>query len=376
MTYAYTNKALRFFAGLADAVGGIFFREKEITAGRNAPLKILVIKVDQLGDCFLSTPIFEYLRAVFPRASIDVVCQKSSMPIFEHNPFITRIIPFNYKRMHRGKHPAGFGDSLRFIKEIRRYKYDMVIDLRGEPFAALLGFLSGAQDRVGFEKEEIGGFFYTCRLCYDRNEHEIKRYERVIAALGGRTSAWEPRVYLTQEEEEQGRRLITPFAKQGYFIVHPGAGLIYKIWPKERFAEVVKKTLAEFSSNAVFLGGKDEREIGDSIARIVSDSRAYNMVGQFSIRESYIVISHAKAFLGNDSVLVHFAGALGVPTVVLTNAVVNEGRWRPLGRRVTVITGNGKNHICAFALCPYPCPNMQAIAIRDVYEKWRATLSA
>ncbi len=372
MQYSYTNTTVARCANVIDAIGRFFLRGKTLLINRNASIKILIIKLDQLGDCFLSTPIFEHLKNVFPNANIDVVCQESSAAVFENNPFVEEIIKFNYPRMYRGKTPAKMKDLFALIRIIRRKKYDLTIDLRGEPFAALLGFLSGAANRIGFEKEEVGGFLYTIPLQYDRSVHESKRYEKIISSLGGSVTEWQPRIYLTDVEKENGKKLIQKEGGSEYIVIHPGAGLSYKIWPKEYFAKIIRRTLDEYAGNIILLGSKEEKEIGDYIANSVHDGRIKNLIGQLSLRGSYFIISQAKTFLGNDSALAHFAGALDIPTLDLMNSVVDEKRWRPLGKNSVVILGREKNHHCTYGRCPYPCPNMQAISTEEVYEKLKS----
>jgi ADP-heptose:LPS heptosyltransferase len=265
-------------------------------------------------------------------------------------------------------------DFFSLIRTVRRKKYDVTIDLRGEPFAALLGFLSGARDRIGFEKEEVGGFLYTQRLRYDRDAHETERYGKIISLLGGRVEAWKPRIYLTESEVTAGEKLIREASKRGYVVMHTGAGLPYKIWPKEHFLEIVQKTLKEFHLDIFLLGGKGEKEIGDYITGAIKDERVKNMAGRLSLRESYFVITRAKAFLGNDSALAHFAGAADIPTIDLMNAVVSENRWRPLGKKSVVISRSEAGHRCGYDHCPYPCPNMRAITTKEVWEKWEQEL--
>jgi lipopolysaccharide heptosyltransferase II len=376
MPYSYTNKIIAWIAGVIDSIGRIFFKKRSLTANSYIHLKILVIKLDQLGDCFLSIPIFEYLKKIFPQANIDIVCQKNSAAVFENNPFIDDILTFNYPRMYRGKAPAKFRDFLSLAWTVRKKEYDISIDLRGEPFAAFLGFLSGAQDRIGFEREEVGGFLYTQPLQYDRDKHETERYKEIIALFGGFVTAWRPCIYLTDSEVAVGKKIIGPFREKGYVVIHPGAGLPYKIWPSERFAELIKRTLQEYEGDVILFGGKEEKAISDSIANIVKDGRLKNMVGQTSLRETYFAISRAEAFLGNDSALVHFAGALDVPTIDLMNVAVHETRWRPLGKKSAVIIGSEKGHRCRYGACPYPCFNMAAITVDEVYKKWRTLIGA
>ena len=167
MSYAYKSRLVRFIAYLIDFIGEIlfFWIKKNPVIEKGAIKKVLVVKLDHLGDSFLITPLFKYLIKNFPDVKIDILCSDLAKPIFENNPYIAKIITFNYFRTSRGNgKKAGLKESLQLIKDLRKERYDLFIDARGELFVSLLGFLTGARYRVGFEREEIGGFLHPNSL--------------------------------------------------------------------------------------------------------------------------------------------------------------------------------------------------------------------
>jgi len=368
MSYAYTNKFLKVFATVFDFCGSIlfFWIPKNRKIKDNEVNKILIVKLDQLGDCFLMTPIFEYLKNKFPKSQIDLVCQENARPIFDNNPFISNIITFNYWRMYRGKNPEKFKDFLRLIKKLRKEKYDLFIDPRGESFMALLGFKIGAKYRLGFEKEEIGGFLYTHPLRYDRTKYEAEKYKIILDKLGIKVNLWRPKIYLNEEEIKKTADFIKDNFYKPIIALHIGAGLPYKVWPTENFAKLIKK-INEINGNYEFalLGGGSDRNYAQKILE-VGFSNVKDLTGKLSIRETYYFISKTKIFIGNDSVLAHFAGALNIPTIELMNNAVDKNRWGAAGEKVKILVGLDKNHICRYDKCMYPCPNMKAIQVADV----------
>ena len=101
-------------------------------------MKILLIKLRAIGDIILSTPVIENLRLEYPQAKIDVLVEKFAMPVLESNPFINKILVFDKK----------IDSSFGLIKKVRNEKYDLVIDLFGNPRTALITFLSGAKKEL------------------------------------------------------------------------------------------------------------------------------------------------------------------------------------------------------------------------------------
>jgi len=364
MSYSYQNKFFRLIAYCIDMLGRVFLKKRSLPS--ISPRAILVVKLDHLGDCFLMTPLFESLHRKFPSARIDVVCLESSVPIFEHNPYIHKIIPFNKKHATRSPQlPASWIDSIRLVKLLRRNQYDVCVDPRGDFTAARIGFFSGAKYRVGFEGEEVGGFLYTTRLRYDRSTHETERYKTILTHFGVAAVEWVPRLYPDKEEisfvEEKLGLIKKPIA-----ILHIGAGVAYKIWPIERWAEVIS-FLQKRDFEIICVGAKDDNSRVETVRSLLSSGIVvHDFAGMFSIRETYHLISKGSLFIGNDSVLGHFSGALGVPTIVLMNSGVSQDRWRPLGSRVTVLVGRNLRHRCTYDACLYPCPHMEQIVASRV----------
>ena len=103
--------------------------------------KILIIKFGTIGDLLLMTPILPNLRAYFPDAEIDIFTLKSSRDILMDNPYVSRILTYS----------PGTNSSWFLINNIRKKKFDLVIDLFCNPRTALITFLSGARYRFGYE---------------------------------------------------------------------------------------------------------------------------------------------------------------------------------------------------------------------------------
>ena len=102
--------------------------------------KILIIKFGSLGDLLLMTPVLPNLRFYFPDAEIDIFTLKSSRDILIDNPYITRVLTYI----------PGTNTSWFLIKNIRKKKFDLVIDLYCNPRTAFITYLSGARYKFGF----------------------------------------------------------------------------------------------------------------------------------------------------------------------------------------------------------------------------------
>ena len=376
--YAYRSRVVRYIAWCIDAIGTFLFLlvPKNKSIFQHKVKKILVVKLDHIGDCFLLSPLFSYLQQAFPDATCDVLCQELTRQVFEQHPDIFSIKTFNYFRTWRGfGKKATKKDFFILARELKKERYDLFIDPRGDAWVSFLGFLIRAPYRIGFAQEEIGSFFYTHKIFYNQQEHETKRYSRLLKFFNVSVLQWKPRIYHTAEEEQKVKEYIRAISSP-YVVIHITSGAEYKIWPQEKFLDIVRRMLSETSVTVVLAGSISDKEKTSRLQVACGDTqRVRNAAGFFSIRESYLLISQAKAFLGNDSVLGHFAGASDVPTITLMNAGVDAKRWGPLGERSVVITGKDKVHACTYDQCSYPCPHMNSISADQVWDTLRTYLS-
>jgi heptosyltransferase-3 len=122
----------------------------------------------------------------------------------------------------------------------------------------------------------------------------------------------------------------------GPVVLHPGAGSGKKCWPPEKFLQLADQIKQAGQSVQVILGEVElerwPRGTIESFAQVAQVREPKTLV------ELMNVIAGASAFVGNDSGPGHLAGMMGVPTVSIFGPK-SPDRWRPLGPRVRIVTG-------------------------------------
>jgi len=115
--------------------------------------------------------------------------------------------------------------------------------------------------------------------------------------------------------------------EQPYFIIFPGASFPGKLWPVERFGEVLLKLNGSNSGIAVLCGSRQERAL---CARIIdlSGTEALNLAGETTLPELVEVIRRAKFLVGNDTSAIHIAAAVGTPSICILGGG-HYGRFLP-----------------------------------------------
>src|ERR1700722_7694022 len=125
-------------------------------------MRILIVRLRQIGDVVFTTPAIHALRAHFPDAHLTYLVEPAAAPVVEHNPHLNEVIV-----APRGHGLAGFLADVRLGRQLRSARYGLAIDFHGGPRASLLTWLSGARQRIGYEI--VGrGWMYTTRIARPR----------------------------------------------------------------------------------------------------------------------------------------------------------------------------------------------------------------
>ena len=114
------------------------------------PRRILLIQLDHLGDAILTTAMLPPLRRRYPRATIEVLASPWNRDVFENAPEVDRV---HISRTNRFARHGRLGWPLAAVWDglwLRRRRYDLAIDVRGEFPLALILWLSGARYRLGW----------------------------------------------------------------------------------------------------------------------------------------------------------------------------------------------------------------------------------
>lgn len=368
--YTYRSFLLRSLATLVDALGYLIFPRHSaspIELGRAK--KILVTRQDLIGDNFLMSAFIAALKKCAPEAEIDILAGSWAKSIWANNPNIRKLIVFDNSRFTKNK-KFSFKEIRDIANQLRSEKYDLLIDPRGEVITAILGVWADIPVRLGSVGHEVLSFLYTSTFPYYKEKNEFLKYEDLLASLACEVKMPLPRLYPSQMEEDSVGKLLQSIEQKDPLIVfHPTTSATYKLWPEERFAKLADKLKESFPNSTVaVLGGRGEERFFDSI-QAHTPQKLINLIGELSLLETYALIQHAGLFIGNDSVLAHFAGSVGLPTIQLTNyASGGAERSRAPGLLVKTIEGRDPEHICAPITCKAPCPNMLTISVDQVME--------
>jgi ADP-heptose:LPS heptosyltransferase len=175
---------------------------------------------------------------------------------------------------------------------------------------------------------------------------------------------------ITDEERQQAKRwwqkngtIQTP---RGWVAVCPGAKVSSKVWPWERFAEVVALLIKNQGLFPVIIGGREDRPVADKL--LARWETGLCAAGELSVRESAALMEGARFYLGNDTGAMHLAAAVGKPCVAIFSARDWPGKWEPYGIGHRVLRYDVPCSGCRLSVCNQNLQCLTNISIRNAYD--------
>jgi len=292
--------------------------------------RIAVVKLRFVGDNIWTLLFLENLKANLPDAAIAVVANAGIDDFYHHNDYVDRVIPYPNREIKKGG-MAGARASLRFLRDLRSFKPDCVIDLTDSDKAAAVCLLSGAGTRIGFYQfnpalrhrllnhaVEVASAHWVpvnfellekLGLAVVHREIHNRTPESAFAALRRQC----PSVF-----ETDGRKKV---------LVHPGARVVLRQWGAAKFAELCDLLAARYR---VFLtAGPDEAPLLEEVQGLMKTAPEW-VSSSLGLQEFAALAQLCDLFVGNDSGPIHIAATKTfVVGIYGPNSDEYAGPWTP-----------------------------------------------
>ncbi len=306
-------------------------------------MRILLIQLRRIGDVIVTTPAVDQLRRAFPDARIEFLVEPAAAPVLEGYPGLDEALVFDKRRF------------LFHLMDIRRRRYDWVLDFLNNPRTAQLAWFSGARVRAGFSVPFWGGA-YTVRISRPSTPtYAVQSKFDLLRALGLKPPASAlPRIPV-READFAG--LSDWWAREGLDSFPERVGLVpdhrhpIRRWPAERFSETAGLLLRKPGRALVLLGSPDEQEY---LRRLAAPFQERVFVSpRTSLRQAAALLSRCHAAVTNDGGLMHLAVAVGAPTVTVYGPTW-PGSWNPRTPPHRWVQAEGLSCVgCNLDRCPY-----------------------
>jgi ADP-heptose:LPS heptosyltransferase len=289
---------------------------------RFEPHNILVIDFGQLGDVVLSLPALSGIRARFPRSRITVAVGRPAAPIVELAGVANETLPVDRVALRDGPKPLSVFRIGQLVRDVRRLKFDFVIDLHSLSETNLLGYLSGAQQRLFARRPgrslDFLSNFRPQPPVEDRSKHAIERYLDVIAPLEVGQVARVPRLKTRDEDKrvvEELFRKARAGREEPLVGIFTGAGHPSRCWPLERFGELARMLVRNDGVRIVLFAGPEERSRVKEMRAVFPPSTI--IFDRLTIPQLAAATEYLAVFISNDTGPMHIAAAVGTPVVIL-----------------------------------------------------------
>ncbi|MBL7717029.1 MAG: glycosyltransferase family 9 protein [Bdellovibrionales bacterium] len=296
-----------------------------------SPRKILAIKLRAMGDTILMTAPLAELRAAYPEAEIHVMAQTAWAPLLEGHPAVDRLIPFDRKPSAAARTKA----VARMALDLRKAKYDAVVNFHASPSSATLSFATGARIRsIHFHGHRDKNRYSTVEVPGKGVlKPIIERDMDTVRALGLHVDEGKlPEIQVTADARTRARERIDKLVPAGpLLILGLGSSRPSKNWGLDRFAGLAIQWVKATGGAALALAGPGEdllvktflNEIDQQLLHIESDRDRASLKARIGCDSGVPIqilpayIREAAVFAGNDSGPKHLAVAVGTPTATV-----------------------------------------------------------
>lgn len=305
-------------------------------------MKILLIRLRLIGDVVFTTPLPRALKRAWPGSTIAYLVEQAALPVVATNASIDELIVAPRTRGLRRVIDDG-----QLARQLRRRRFDLVIDLHGGPRSSWLTLATGAPRRIGYAVKGRS-WMYTTTVARPRElrpRHSVVNQWDLLEAIEGwhggpadRTrDAVEMPLDLRADAEIARRLRAAAVAPEHSLIVaHVSAGNPFRRWPEPAFtALLVALIRADPNRRIVISSGPSDRDAADRIAaaaRTELGPLAVGIVefGEFGLAELRALIGRSRLFIGGDTGPLHIAATTATPVVGLYGPTLPErsAPWR------------------------------------------------
>ena len=317
--------------------------------------RILVLRLERIGDLLMSLPAIHALRQRVPRATIDLVVGSWNRDIAAQVTGIDAVDTMDAPWLARGRRSQAWSALVHQARGWRAREYDLALNLEGDIRSNVLMGLSGARWTAGFGMAG-GGPLLDDDVAFDARSHTAVNGVRLVSAAFGE---WDARATRPSQGRDGAARLpraelkipasahaaadralagaSMPRADRLLVGLHIGAGRAVKEWPLSRIAEVGAWAARERAAVLVLTGSGDDRDAAARVRQALPPgATVIDLVGTLELLPLAAVLARLSLFVTPDTGPMHLAAVLGTPVVGVFGPSSPE-RWGPLSQACRIV---------------------------------------
>lgn len=298
-------------------------------------MKILIIQQKRIGDVLTSTILCNNLKKKYPTATIDFMCYTNCMDVLKENPNIDSIIELSDKV--RKSYPS----LLKFIFEIRRKKYDVVIDVYNKLETNLITLFSGANFKISYYKWYSSLFYNHNLIRFDGTkvpEYGLAIDNRLLLLeplIKEKITDIRPKLFLTEFEKTEAKKLLESngidIENRPLIMFNILGSEIIKTYPLDKMAKIIDHVVAKTNANIIFNYIPNQKNQALEIYNFCDEKTKQNIhfdIYSEGLRPFLALLSFCNVLIGNEGGAVNMAKALNIPTFSLFSPSIDKETWQ------------------------------------------------
>lgn len=269
---------------------------------------ILIVTLSNIGDVILTTPVITFLARQYPKSSVTIVCGPKAASLLEKSHWVDRLLIYDKK--------SSLSQKWKFLKELRKEKYDCVVDLRN----SAIPFLVSARKRSPLFRK-----FNSLQM--------RERHLEVLRQMGFQPDGDAEFDFF---HEENVRKVLSKLnykgvsSRRNWILAAPVAASSVKTWKYSGFQQVIEKLLITQEMDILLVGDASARQVCQNLSAI-DRKRVFDLSGETTLRELGVLVNLSAMLLTNDSAVMHMAYEMNRPVVAIFGPTNHEkyGRSGP-----------------------------------------------
>lgn len=286
--------------------------------------KILILRLDAIGDFILMTPAIRAIRENFPAAYITLVVTQKVYPIAELCPYVNEIIPF-YTPYNSSTINSDTVEILATAFEFSARNFlhrhfDACFTFVNDTTHAIMAYFSGAQLRIGLADSTAKDIFtHQTEIDHTKFINHCEKNLQILSCCGLKISSENLNLWYGLEDIHCAKNILKNFAQNRVKVaLGIGASIPERKYPVEKYLVALKRII-EKGASIIILGGADEIED----AKFLEDNLPAEFVKNIvklkpNWRTTSAIMSMTDIYIGNDTGTQHVAAALKKPVIVLS----------------------------------------------------------
>lgn len=323
----------RWMVGVADAALSVAawpVRTLSRRRSRRHPSRVLLLRLERIGDFLMTLGAIRAVRAQAPDAEIDLAVGSWNAALAGLVTEVSRIETLDAPWLARGATAAPTAALVQRATEWRRRSYDLAINFEGDIRSHGLMALAAARRRVG-HGHAGGGPLLTDVVAHDRGRHvadnALALVERAFdlppGSLPGPAAAErEWRLPVPDEARRAARAMLAQLSGRldgPHVAVHAPGGRLVKQWPVERFGEAAVELARDLGASIVLTGAPGDDAVVSDLERMLR-ARGVNVArvqGTADLVVLAAALEQSRLLLTGDTGPMHLAAAVGTPVVAV-----------------------------------------------------------